>query len=356
MQRLAFVQWLRVLLSVLVVAHHAGQPYGPTGGAWPVHDPVVQAQWLGPFFGVNAAFFMGFFFLLAGYFTPASYERKGGATFVHDRLMRLGIPLAIVDFIVFPALIYLWTPHSGSFAGFYFGDYIGHWHIEMGHLWFVAHLLVYSLLYALWRKVWGGGHGRPLPPPNDRTVALYTLALAVADILIRIPFPQDRWVHILWILPSEPAHLPQYASLFVIGIIAARGRWLETVSADLGARWFVIGAVAFGLAALAIGRGWPVQIVWGFAEACVCVGMILGLTVLFRRLFVRGGPVLSALEGNVYGVYIFHWFIVVGIQTAILGLAATATEKFLLVTVTATMASYLATVLTRTIPGASRIL
>jgi surface polysaccharide O-acyltransferase-like enzyme len=356
MQRLAFVQWLRVFLSVLVVAHHAGQPYGPTGGAWPVHDPVAQAAWLGPFFGVNAAFFMGFFFLLAGYFTPASYDRKGDAIFVRDRLTRLGIPLAVVDFIVFPILIYLWTPQNGSFASFYFGDYIGHWHVEMGHLWFVAHLLVYSLLYALWRKVRGERHGRPLPPPNDRTVALYTLALAVADVLIRMPFPQDRWVRILWILPTEPAHLPQYASLFVIGIIAAHGRWLETVSVDLGARWFAIGAVAFGLAGLAIGRGLPVQIVWGFAEAFVCVGMILGLTVLFRRLFVRGGPVLSALEGNVYGVYIFHWFIVVGIQTATLGLAATASEKFLLVTILAVAASFVVTALARRIPGVNRVL
>jgi peptidoglycan/LPS O-acetylase OafA/YrhL len=29
---LYFVQWLRVVLIVLVVAHHAGQPYGPGGG------------------------------------------------------------------------------------------------------------------------------------------------------------------------------------------------------------------------------------------------------------------------------------------------------------------------------------
>ena len=62
---LYFVQWLRVFLISLVVAHHAGQPYGPTGGEWPVDDP-VSSPWLGPFFALNAAFFMGFFFLLSG--------------------------------------------------------------------------------------------------------------------------------------------------------------------------------------------------------------------------------------------------------------------------------------------------
>jgi peptidoglycan/LPS O-acetylase OafA/YrhL len=43
---LYFVQWLRVVLIVLVVAHHAGQPYGPGGGEWPVDDP-VESPWPG---------------------------------------------------------------------------------------------------------------------------------------------------------------------------------------------------------------------------------------------------------------------------------------------------------------------
>ena len=34
-----FVDVLRVAVIVLVVAFHAAQPYGPTGGEWPVTDP-----------------------------------------------------------------------------------------------------------------------------------------------------------------------------------------------------------------------------------------------------------------------------------------------------------------------------
>ena len=37
--RLLFVDNLRVLLTILVVAHHAGQPYGPTGGMWLIFNP-----------------------------------------------------------------------------------------------------------------------------------------------------------------------------------------------------------------------------------------------------------------------------------------------------------------------------
>jgi hypothetical protein len=36
---------------------------------------------------------MGILFLLAGYFTPGSLERKGYARFLSDRFLRLGLPL-----------------------------------------------------------------------------------------------------------------------------------------------------------------------------------------------------------------------------------------------------------------------
>jgi fucose 4-O-acetylase-like acetyltransferase len=43
---------------------------------------------------------MSAFFLLAGYFTPRSFERKGSKQFLIDRLIRLGIPIAIYTTIL----------------------------------------------------------------------------------------------------------------------------------------------------------------------------------------------------------------------------------------------------------------
>ena len=77
-ETLYYVDRLRVLVISLVVAHHAGQAYGPTGGAWPVFED-ERSPLLGPFFSVNAAFFMGLFFLISGFFVPGSLERKGAA-------------------------------------------------------------------------------------------------------------------------------------------------------------------------------------------------------------------------------------------------------------------------------------
>ena len=86
--RLAFLDNLKIGLTALVIAHHAGQAYGPTGGSWPIFSP-ERSDLLGPFFGVNAAFFMGLFFLISAYFVPYAFDRKGAGTFLGDRFRRL---------------------------------------------------------------------------------------------------------------------------------------------------------------------------------------------------------------------------------------------------------------------------
>ncbi|MHA2290505.1 MAG: acyltransferase family protein, partial [Promethearchaeota archaeon] len=50
----------------------------------------------------NQAYFMSFFFILAGYFTVRSYEKKGGGNFLKDRFIRLGIPLVIYGILISP--------------------------------------------------------------------------------------------------------------------------------------------------------------------------------------------------------------------------------------------------------------
>jgi len=59
-QRLHFFDNLRIFAMAMVIAHHAAQPYGPTGGEWPIEEP-VRAAVLGAFFMVNRSFGMSLF-------------------------------------------------------------------------------------------------------------------------------------------------------------------------------------------------------------------------------------------------------------------------------------------------------
>ncbi len=57
---------------------------------------------------------MGFFFLLAGYFTPAALERKGYARFIGDRFLRLGLPLLAFGLVLGPLTAALVTLAQGD--------------------------------------------------------------------------------------------------------------------------------------------------------------------------------------------------------------------------------------------------
>ena len=89
--RIVYLDNLRIALTILVIAHHVGQAYGPTGGYWPVQE-AARAAVLGPFFTVNRSFFMSLFFMISGYFMVSAYKRHGFRAFVLSRLVRLGIP------------------------------------------------------------------------------------------------------------------------------------------------------------------------------------------------------------------------------------------------------------------------
>ncbi|MGC4044978.1 MAG: acyltransferase family protein [Armatimonas sp.] len=72
----SYLDNLKVWLTFLVVAHHVAQAYGPTGGAWPVSEP-MRSPYLAPFITINAMFFMGLFFFISRLLYPGAYQRKG---------------------------------------------------------------------------------------------------------------------------------------------------------------------------------------------------------------------------------------------------------------------------------------
>jgi glucans biosynthesis protein C len=102
--RLFFLDNLRVFATCVVIAHHVGQAYGPTGGAWPVSE-AARAGVLGPFFTVNRSFGMSLFFLIAGYLMVRSYDAHGPRPFVIGRLTRLGIPMLIFTILTVPIML-----------------------------------------------------------------------------------------------------------------------------------------------------------------------------------------------------------------------------------------------------------
>ena len=264
---------------------------------------------------------MGLFFLISAYFLPVSFDRKGAAAFLRDRFVRLGIPL-VVGYVVFSAL---------------------EQKLDVAHLWFVGHLLVYALLYTAWRVL-------DLPSlsavmPSHRQILAFTLALATVTFAVRTAFPVDLWLSLGGILNVEVAHLPQYASLFAIGLMAARGRWLERLPASTGLLWLRIGLALAALRyAYLLGGDWTPRLagggfnfgslMWSTWEAFICVGLCVGLPVLFRERFAHPGRWTQLAARHAFGAYVVHVIpVVVGLQFVLAPLSVDPLVKFVVVTV-----------------------
>lgn len=369
--RLVFVDVVKVVAIVVVVAHHAGQAYGPGAAEWAVDDAAV-AEWLDAFFRVNAAFGMGLMFLIAGYFVPGSYDRKGGRLFLSQRWQRIGIPMVILLLALHLPVAYVMSVTNPSLGGFVVSLYDTGLKSPYFHLWFLAHLLLYSLGYVLLRRYWErrGRHTSPAwAVPSHTALVGFVVALALVTWVVRIPFPIDVWRPIFFVVASEPAHLPQYVALFVVGVMAYRGDWLRRLPDRVGMIWLGIGVAAsvgmYCLVLLAPQRGEQVLDRGGFTaasllycawESVICVGMCIGILVAGRAVVGGANRFLLAMSAAAYAAYMIHLGLVLLIQAALLDVDASAGAKFLVVAVLGVVLSFGIAYVSRWVPGLRRLL
>jgi len=150
----------------------------------------------GIFCGTNQAFFMAFFFLLAGYFTAPSLEKKGTGKFLKDRLIRLGIPVLIYDIFINPAIIYAILKVVRDTSYFY-SDYFIYYlktfsRIGTGPLWFLSALFVFSFVYSgeiLLFPIVKGTMQSDRPFPKTLTIIIFSAICGLAAFGIRLWIP-----------------------------------------------------------------------------------------------------------------------------------------------------------------------
>ena len=378
-KRLYYLDNLKVFLIILVIIHHVGQAYGLTGGTWFYSYPGERVKPLGLFFLFNASFFMGLFFFISGYFLPASFDRHGARKFITDKLIRFGIPLNFAFLAMIPILEYVkylkYVKHI-SFKDYYIQQWFGyvpntaahHGAFNLAYLWFIEHLLIYSILYAVIRTVLQK-YVSPISTSTTRLARLYAiipyiLILGVITGLMRTVwgFPMDRWIGFLGFIQMEPAHIPQYLSLFILGILAYRWSFLDSITTPRNIFWLVPGAGIYVITIVQL----IVQLyrtgsqnaffMWEYKEALLCVGVCIGLLALFKTFFNRSGRIMRVLSENTYGTFILHVPVVVALQYAFDPVRAGAFTLFVTVSFLSIPGAFIVSFLVRLIPGVKRIL
>ncbi|MGD0787424.1 MAG: acyltransferase family protein [Terracidiphilus sp.] len=371
-QRDLYIDRLRTVITALVVVFHAAITYGGSGG-WFYHEVessgTPSSLLLTVFCGTNQAYFMGLFFLLAGYFTPAALERKGNARFIGDRFLRLGLPLLAFGLIL--------APLTAAMVDFAKGDgfwptILWFWHQKRfinGPLWFAEALLIFSLAYCAWRAIAGAPLAQtqrtPKPVPAYRWWLVSAVGVAAAALAIRqfIPVGKD-------VIGMQLGYFSSYIFLFAVGIAAWRYDWLRRLGWRNARPWIwtlavawpclpvaIVAAIQFigvGKANFSGGLSWP-AVFYACWEPFVAWGLIAAWLLVFRERMNQPSALWAWLNRRAYAVYIIHPVVLVGVSLLLRGWVAPPLVKWGVVGPLACIACWLVADPLVRLPGVRRV-
>ena len=334
MSRNAAIDHLRIGLTALVILHHVAIVYGGSGGWYWREAPNASSIPLLFFNALNQSFFMGFFFLLAGYFSPQSLEKKGVGPFFTDRLKRLGIPLLGYFFILSPLTNLIVRVHAGESPLVALKGVYQFPNLEPGPLWFCMALLLFAGLFVGWRTWRGSRTALADRLPGFAWLFAAAIALGLLNFGIRLVVPVGE--SILW---QQLGYYPCYLFLFFGGCWASRSRLLESLTFPAVWPWLIISIVC--AAALpfiflfppgegAFEGGWNLNaLTYALWDPLVGWGIILALLWAANKWARQGTRLTTWLARNAYAAFVIHPPVIVTVSLLIAPWSASFYTKFL---------------------------
>jgi peptidoglycan/LPS O-acetylase OafA/YrhL len=308
---------------------------------WQAHPIIDSDRWWG--FDLFGAFqflhLMQLMFFLSGLFVWPSLVRKGKATFLRDRVLRLGVPFVVGVFLLMPAAyfpVYRVSAVDPSWSGFW-SQWIALPFWPSGPIWFLWFVLVLNVAAAglYWfaprsgellgrLSVYAGSH-------PERFFISLVIVSALAYLPLAALFEPWQWVA-LGPFAIQPSLALQYAVYFLAGLaVGARGidRGLLGPDAKLAQQWvlWLTGAFAAFLlwivpAALIVKGQDATPSVLGIARE---LGVVLfaasacfASAAVFLRFAAMRQRIFGSISENAYGIYLFHYVFVIWTQYALL--------------------------------------
>lgn len=320
-QRLYYIDWLRLVAVFLLFTFHAARIFDPWENFYVQNDP-LSSNIAYIFIWSIGPWQMSLFFLLAGASTYYALRKRSGGEYSRERFKRLFIPFVFGVLVFIPPQSYLgllnhsdysqsfisWFPNffqlqTDDADGYFLG---GH---TWGHLWFILHLFVYSLIALPLFLYFNRESGKRL---------INRLARAFTKPGVLFLFP------LLLVLFNEFPEIgggnPLFYITFFIGgfIIMSDPRFMDAIDRYRFALLF-LGLVPFaGILATTATHSWPPsvpewvdKVIDGYEEGFVPWYIILAMLAYGRRFLNFTNRFLKYFAEGAYPLYILHQTIIV---------------------------------------------
>jgi uncharacterized protein (DUF2147 family) len=361
------VDWLRVGAVYLLFVFHVGKIFDPAPFYHVRNDDLSFAMLV--VCGFIGLWHMPLLFLLAGWSAATSLRARGTRHFLAERVRKLFVPLVAGSVLLCPVIKYLElaggqdlnraglavapslqagfrqvipgglpvaAPFHETFVEFLPTFFTRLDRFSWAHLWFLAYLLTFTLLYlpVLLRLLRGTRH---LAAAGTWVVYAPLVLLVPIQIVLRPYWPGVQNLYDDW------ANFAYYTVYVVAGfLLACHPELDERVQAERTRSLVVaLGAMGVLLAAVVTGTMAPSVLLGGSAVAGWC--FVVALLGFARRWCTTGGVVLHWLSESAFPVYVLHQVAIVVLGSVVvrwpLGIAAKFTV-LLLVSIALTLSVY----------------
>lgn len=337
------LDWLRVVAFGLLILYHSGMAF--VSWDWHVKD-AARSHALELVMLFMNRWRLPLLFLISGAGVFYSLRRRSWAQFAGERLRRLLLPLVFAMFVVVPPQIYFERLYRGaqlSYAQFYpsvlelvpypRGSFS--WH----HLWFVAYILVFSLLGMPVLAALRAGRGQQaiaaMTGAFERWAPLVYLANVpslVVGMTLGPRFPTTN------ALVGDWANLAGSFVTFLWGFVIASHRPLLELITRRRREFLLVGlgfaALFFGAHEAGFTRHWPAWArlwFWNLVSGYFGMAWIFALVGYARACVTGAGRWLRYATEAVYPFYIVHQTFTLAIVYALLPWRAGAWPKLAVV-------------------------
>jgi hypothetical protein len=227
--------------------------------------------------------------------------------------------------------------------------------------------LLFTLVYVVWRMVDKKHQSKALTVPSSSMILGFAAAVGIISFLVRIVFP------IGWILHPvgfQLAYFSQYVALFLLGLVASKNNWLDTLPYNEGIRFARYAArLLIFLMVIPIlehsaktpqawffgGLHWQ-QLFYAVWEQLMGFSIIVAFLTYGKKLWNKSSVLMGKLSRNAFAVYIFHPLLLVALSLSIRNWDVDPALKFLVVAPLAVVGSFMLGSVITLIPGVRKII
>lgn len=325
------VDWLRNLAFLLLILYHIGMFYVADWG-WHIKSE-QQSEFLQNLMLWSNQWRMSLLFFVSGMTLALIESKYSSMQLFNTRFKRLFLPLLFGMYVIVPPQLYFELIENGKLSMAYWPfwlEYIQPYpsmlpekHSSIGlltwnHLWYLAYLWVYTLIYLLLRPLLSRlGNSRALQKlPNGVLLGLMWLTLLVVWYSMRMTFPSTHDLLTDWYNHGK------YFSVFLFGYLLVMHKALWQWLIDHKHWPLLVGCVtytfilldkhgAFPWLAEAFKQSASIKLLYGAIAVANLWAWLLTMVAFAGRYLNRPSASLNTFNQAVLPCYILHQSLIV---------------------------------------------